>query len=495
MASYLDPTTCHEVGTDAPPSGIEELATRSTSHSPNIALPPVEPPPITELSTAPYVLQTTAETKCHHDSKLTRPRELVLLLGSRQNYTAEKEEKYGHSYEFYPVDTRNMPDDPFLLKSLFEFISRCNVTRAFTESDRGALLLVVLRLKFPKIRGPSLLSSFICWNKFYTHKLLDPDPIPHCFVDLRPQRSIEAQEMHSILTVTELPVFVKPTTADGGENCSVCHSEDELRDVIQHLRNNNAKRKKYIDMFVNRFLDASQFSSHVSSGVLVMSLIDSLVTVAVQGHVTQGNVRLWMINERRMWPGCPLRAQMIIHPPLLLGPDLLTKISDRSLQIVGKLVTDYGFDDQFFEVECIVTKQNEIKLMEVNGRGAFSYNKLSLSCFSNGDMYKAALLIASGQQPSEPKLKGGSYHAMCPIRTVKAGRIGDMMNCEALYELGIEIDENEIVEEQQNSLTSKLVGYVVIQGDDYDELLIKLRSVVNAVYKDAESVTKLLFGK
>ena len=99
-----------------------------------------------------------------------------------------------------------------------------------------AVLLPVLLEKSGKktFRGPTFESFFLTFNKFYTRKFLDPNPIPYAHVDLN--RPLKATDLDNMEKEIGFPAILKPQTATSSILVQIVSSLPELAEAIQYSR-------------------------------------------------------------------------------------------------------------------------------------------------------------------------------------------------------------------------------------------------------------------
>ena len=100
------------------------------------------------------------------------------------------------------------------LEDAKKIVRQENVKIVLSTGDTGALLNAALVQEFPHLRGPSVESVFLAYNKYYTHYFLDTQPIPFACIDLSAANLDQACE--EALDKVGTPAFFKPTTCCGG---------------------------------------------------------------------------------------------------------------------------------------------------------------------------------------------------------------------------------------------------------------------------------------
>ncbi|XP_014666030.1 PREDICTED: uncharacterized protein LOC106808006 isoform X2 [Priapulus caudatus] len=284
---------------------------------------------------------------------------------------------------------------------LEQFIRVNTVVGIFTYEDGPAIIASILTEKFPHLYGPSFISAFLCFNKYYTHQLVDPDPLPFKFVDLRACADRSDAAMSEILNITGVPAFIKLTTSTESMDVYLAYNEEELRNVIETLSELTTEATEFLDR-LQEHLKPEQFPPHYSRGAIAMKYMKDASIINVHGYVCKGQIHHWVIGDKKHWPKKPELMHMIAFPSDH-SPTTLGKAWNKYDQTAETLIK-YGYDDQFLEVEMFVTEQGDVHLMEINGRSVIGLRRSS-HVLNNGDMITAVVDIATGVCPIPPTYK------------------------------------------------------------------------------------------
>lgn len=402
-------------------------------------------------------------------------------------------EDHAVTYTFHVITLLQFDTD-----ELRNYITENKVRSAIAFGDAAAIFLSVLKHVFPQFSGPSLMSSFFCYNKFFAHQILDPNPIPHCFLDLREEADTSDEAMRKIFSVTGIPAFLKPTTSTGSKNLYLAHNEDQLRNAIKKLQQSFSSTTSNID--IQHFIDCRKFPLHVSSGALAMKYMPQTTKLTVHGFVFRRKIYHWIIGDLKYWPGKPEVFQMIIFPSCL-DSTIQDKAKFRYREIATALI-DHGYDNQFLEIEMFVTDTQEVHLMEVNGRVAFAdADRQAMEyCLHNGNVFKASLDLARNKLPVLPVLNGKKC-AVGSIRAIQSGRMGDTLDVMELNKIRtamnrVPVSEDDMITcEPAYELSGVRLQLIMISGDTYDEYLYQLKIILKKIFKNPNHIKILETGK
>jgi hypothetical protein len=132
------------------------------------------------------------------------------------------------------------------------------------------------------LRGPSLISTFVCLHKYYSRKACE-DNLWMDYINLDDPVEIWRNKM-------KYPCFLKPPFLTQSKGMSVIRNEPELVAAIAKVRSLVAPFfQAYRELF-QKYLDLDQFPLAVQNIMIVEELIESLEEFALEGWVdNQGN--------------------------------------------------------------------------------------------------------------------------------------------------------------------------------------------------------------
>ncbi|XP_014672439.1 PREDICTED: uncharacterized protein LOC106812943 [Priapulus caudatus] len=413
--------------------------------------------------------------------------------GSTAPGIAKYLEKYRDKFSVHVFsvfgDTNN-DIKPSEMEELKQFIRMNTIVGSFTYDDAPIIIASIVTEKFPNLCGPSLMSEFYCFNKYYTYQLIDPDPIPFKFVDLRACADRSDAAMSEILKTTGVHAFIKLTTSVASKDVHLAYNEEELRKVIETLSELTTEITGFLDR-LQKHLKPEQFPPHYSRGAVAMKYMNDASIITVIGYVCKGKIHHWVIGDLKRWPSKPELIHMTLFPSEH-SPATVDKAWNRYDQVARNLIK-YGYDDQFIEAEMFVTKQGDVHLMEINGRTVFAVRRSS-HVLNNGDMVAAVVDIATGVR-STPQTYNGKRVGLLILSIVESGRLRDIIDME-FYNSLTALDLCDPVNEDIYVDCSRFTrgGYIVVNkrvdGDTTDDILEKGTQMLQKIYKDPEYLKK-----
>lgn len=423
-----------------------------------------------------------------HEKEIQEPlphmhKEHVILVEfgeCRQHYLQPFKDQYIiHTFELQRDDVRQV----------IKYISEHHVKAVLAFVDGAVMFLGILKRIFPHIRGPSLEATIMCNNKLYTHKFIDPNPIPHCFVDLREEVELKRESIRKMFDTFGVPIFMKPTTGGGSEDLALANTEQDVIDVIRKMREN---RKTWRDMWrplFDRFGDDVTFPMYESTGALAMKYIKHPNKLSIEGFVFEGKDNEWLIGDYICWPKNPQVLQMVVFPSMQSEK---VKQKARALcKLVVERLIKRGFDNQFYDAEFLIDDDDDdVRLMEFNGRVGGFFKREPEICLENGDVIEAMLGIATGKRPKTPSYNGGQC-GHCSVRAIQDGVVDEVINWDVLNtaeNITVVVDRKEQI--RCTSESGYLLGYYTISGS-YMQVLAYHKDFLSRLFKDPNYLSML----
>lgn len=314
-----------------------------------------------------------------------------------------------------------------VLEDLKKTISVEKVDIVLSNSDKGSLLQAALVQEFTHLQGPSVESVFLCYNKYYTRRFLDPQPIPYACLDLSAADLDRACE--DVLQEVGIPAFFKPCCDTGSMGIASIMSSEELKHFAQFYIQSKAFTSNDINTeFMNPFydnnIDVNKYPLARKPTAIVEKHMGKTVRVNADGYVFRGETFHWSISDNLYSSSKPCYYLGVAHPTML-PEHAQQKVWNLFDTVVAKMV-DYGFDNKFVNVEMFVLDTGDPKVMEINPRKGGS-QLCSEYIYGNGNVTSAQLKLAEGKNPEAP-VPNGRHAFYGYIRTCGSGRASDLYN-------------------------------------------------------------------
>ncbi|NEQ81907.1 MAG: hypothetical protein F6K26_17130, partial [Moorea sp. SIO2I5] len=171
--------------------------------------------------------------------------------------------------------------------------------------------------------------------------------------------------------------------------------------------------------------------------------------------------------------------------PSTLPESIQAKLNRAYKEILQRLI-EYGFDNQFVDVEFFVSHKGEIKVMEINGRMIPISASLYRQCLNQGDPYTALIQIGMGCQPKTPTLNGlvGGIFYITTFGKDIAENLIDFEIANSIHHLEMRVTpEEKITDIGASGFPLATVNLV---GNSYDEIHQKANSLRRQLLKQPE---------
>lgn len=159
----------------------------------------------------------------------------------------------------------------------FKFVERNNVGSVLILEDNSSFVLPLLVEKFGKtaFRGPSFESMFLTVNKFYTRRLLDPEPVPCCHIDLN--NHLSTVDLENMVSEVGLPAILKPAAGGGSMLVQNIYCLDDLVEAIKYSRMQYNSLMGNLTPLLRKYLDATKYPLALTDGMILEKYVDGEV--------------------------------------------------------------------------------------------------------------------------------------------------------------------------------------------------------------------------
>lgn len=346
-----------------------------------------------------------------------------------------------------------------------EYIQQHDIQVVLATRDIPSLMQAQLSQEFQHLRGPSVESSFLCLHKYYTHQWLDFPSSQYAIVLLEREKDLSEQieeiDIH-------FPWIMKPCTTACSSSIFKIYNNQEAENAIAFYREFVRDNLNYLLPFFQAYLDREKYQLINSHPILVEEYIDFPYKCCVDGCVNNGEILIWGIFDSHYFAS-KRECFADFSFPSTLPKSIQEKLDRAYKKIVQKLI-EYGFNNQFVDIEFFVSDKGEIKLLEINGRMIPISASLYRQCLDGGDSYTALISMAMGfsaQTPTQNGLVGGRFYITTFAKGL-AKNLFDFERASNILDIEIRADpQQEIAETSANGFPLATVNLV---GNSYAEI-------------------------
>ncbi len=409
---------------------------------------------------------------------------LVLMPSRRTRYAIKTlPEGVSKRYRFFFLDLTSTNHSSASLQDYLQdakgSVNQKEINVVITNSDCGAFVLAALAQEYPHLRGPSVESVLLGYNKYYTRCLLDPQPIPFACLDLTATNLDQACE--EVLQKVGIPAFFKPSSLSGSRGIASIFSAQELKDFARsYIRSPEFSTAdvdvKFMNPFYTKNLDEGKYPLATRPTAIVEKHMGDGTRVNADGYVFEGEIFHWSISDSLFSQSKP-RYYFGAAVPTTLPESTQQKVWKEFDAVVGKMIS-FGYNDAFTNVELFVLDSGEVKLMEVNPRKGGNLLR-SGDAFRNGNATLAQLQLAEGKNPGLP-VPNGHHGFYSYIRTCGSGRAREFYDY-SYTQPGLipEVDPDCLVDGSGESGT--ILCRTCLSGDSREEVLENYKSICSCV--------------
>ena len=398
--------------------------------------------------------------------------------------TIPNREKYDFHFLDAPLElsglSRNF-DIMAYLERCRQYIRTHNIKVVLATRDIPSLLQAQLSQEFEHFNGGSVESAFICLHKYYTHKLIDfvSSQYAVCWLDSKKLLSEYLEEIK-----IPFPWMMKPCTTACSSSIFKVSNFQEAENVLKFYQEIILENLSYLSPFLQTYLNFDKYPFIDSNSILVEEYIDFPHKACVDGCVSKGEILIWGICDSHYFSSKPECFADFTFPSTL-PESIQANLKLAYEQIVQQLI-EYGFDNQFVDVEFFVSEEGEIKIMEINGRMIPVSASLYRQCLNQGDPYTALIEIGMGYQPKTPTLNGkvGGIFYITTFGEDLAQNLFDFEMAYSLPNLEIRVTpEQEITEISTSGFALATVNLV---GNSYEEIHQQANNLRRQLLKEPE---------
>ncbi len=326
---------------------------------------------------------------------------------------------------YYKPKGLGFPNLQDYLEDLKEFVTEQQIDIVVTHMDCGTLLRAALAREFPHLRGPSVESVFLAMNKYYTRCFLDPQPIPFACLDLAAPDIDHA--CTEVLQKVGTPAFFKPSCLSSSRGIASITNAQELKKFAQSYVCSEhftaeAMDANFVNPFLTKNIDEQKYPLASQTTAIVEKHMGDVSIINADGYVFEGKIFHWSISDNLYSKSKPCYSFGAAHPTTL-PESTQQNIWSTYDAVVGKMI-EFGYANDFVNLEVFLLDSGEVKLMEVNqriGGNLFA----SREVFTNGDIISAQLKLGQGKNPGRPTPNG--RHALrCYIGTFGSGKANQL---------------------------------------------------------------------
>ena len=416
---------------------------------------------------------------------------VLMLMWHSQNKPCidDLPESVSRRYNFYyQQPTKNDPrTSNFNLIDYVEdakkLIKKHDISVLLSTTDLSALVSAALAQELPErnLHAPSIESVFLCNHKHYTHRFLNPDPLPYAVVDLS-TKDLDGV-CDEVVQKVPFPAFFKPCSGARSFGVGSIMTREHLAPMLRsyitkYVTSGRSPIKpistKVMNPFYTKYIDVQQYPLSLVPSAIIEKHMGTVTSVNADGCVFDGEIIHWAISDNLYYKTKPSNFIAIAHPSAL--PQNLQANVWKLFDDVVQRMIEYGFDNQFVNLEAFVLEDGDVKLMEVNPRMGLNIALYSGEVFDQSTM-EALLKIGEGIHPGIP-VANGRHAFFGYVSTTGSGKAKEFLDFSYPGIVPI-VQPNDHVNGSAES--GGILARMCLTGDSRDEVMDKWRTVCRKV--------------
>lgn len=371
-------------------------------------------------------------------------------------------QKYNFHYLDLPYSSRDNAFNFDILAYLDRarsYINKNNIDGIFYHSDIGSLVAAQLCQEF-NLPGPSLESIFLAFHKYYTRIKTNHALIFDYFDISLPKCTLK------------YPFYLKAPCSSLGMLGYVITDEKEFKGKLQKIRVQLPEMTKAVFPLFKQYIDLERYPLATKQIMMAEALVDQF-QITVEGFVYNDQVYFTVITDTNNF----FSSKKIDN--FSLPSTLSNAIQEKIKETAEKDIKAIGLNNSFFNCEYWV--ENEITLIEINGRAASAFYNLYQHVYKY-DVFEAGIQLCLGQKPDISLSKQG-FGGQFNILTEKEGNSSDIIHFARLPKsCSTFVQPNSKI--VQFSQYGRVIAQVELFGNSYDEIKNQADTIRKNVMKE-----------
>ena len=375
------------------------------------------------------------------------------------------------------------------LEDAKKIVREQNVEVVLSNNDIGSLVKAALVQEFPHLRGPSVESVFLAYNKYYTHCFLDPEPIPFASIDLTDTQSLN-RACEEALKGVGVPAFFKPNSGSGSLAVSSIETAQQLKSFARSYSNSpsftsECSDTKFMNPFYAKYISERKYPLASKATAILEKHMGKAIKVNCDSYVFNRKIYHWSLADTRYCQS---------NPQYFFGTFFPTSLPESAQQKIWKLndavlerMISFGYDNDFVNIEIFLLESGEVKLIEVNARKGCNL-LWSGEVFLNGNIVAAQLKLARGEKPDPVVPIKGRCALYGLIRTCGTGKAREFYDYSQDNPVVFPEERPECVVDGSGEF-GIILASALLSGDSYEDVMKKYWSACRQVLLKPELST------
>ncbi len=399
----------------------------------------------------------------------------VLIVAAEQSSRRAEKIKNSRQYNFYYLDLKyDLRNNVFnfdilaYLDKAREYIKKYKINGIFYHLDIGSLIAARLCDEF-NLPGPSLESTFLAYNKYYT-RIKTNHNIEFDYFDI----SSPKQNM------LNFPFYLKAPCSVLGVLGYKISNENEFKEKLKIAKIQLPEMTKSVIPLFESYIDIEKYPLAINPIMMVEELTQGF-QINIEGFVYNSEVYFTVITDTNHFSD----SKKIDN--FSMPSKLDEKIQEKIKETAKKDIKAIRLNNSFFNCEYWIV--NKIKLIEINGRAVTAFYNLYKKVYGY-DVFEAGIKICLGQKP-DITLKQNCFGGQFNILTEKEGNSNNM-----IYYNRLPKSCNILIRPDRNVTQLSQFGRVIAQmelfGKNYAEIKDRVDEIRNKVMKNNREIIKII---
>lgn len=402
-------------------------------------------------------------------------------------------------YSITPVPRRDngAVDYEKMLEKCRELIQRVNIDVLYANKQIQSLVLAVLCKEFPRLKGPSVESVFLCNHKYYTIHLVDSreEKLPYHLVGVDKDKYDTAQRL---LSTVRLPCVVRACLGTG-HSVYCAYNRDQLLKVLEKCKYDVIHIVDIQRWLLQDNIDKQQYPLATRHMVLMTSRLDRFTAVSdstwiattAEACVCQKEIIPWALADAVTLPygsvdaahffcGCEMPSKLNVFQQEKLWREFKRDIQN---------LISRGFDNCFVHAKYMIFEDGNVHLLSISASTHSEATPLYGKALSNGNNVQAAIQLARGIRPKAPT-PSEKYVLSYYMMVFESGRADNLIYFDrALKHADVSLrylPHQDIVLEPAKDYT--IIGYITVAGTRFSDCLDKVKTIRSHILKLPELV-------
>ena len=280
-----------------------------------------------------------------------------------------------------PSITMNFNPVEYIQRAV-DYVQEKGIDAVVYFNDYAGLIASVI-CKETGLRGPSVLSQFLCIHKYYS-RMVEPSKLWFDAIEL---------EKDDWRNRVRYPCYIKPPCMFRTMCQFAVRDEQEMEKALDICRRELPPWSALFRPIFEKYIDTKKYPLALSDMVVMEELVEDGSQHTIEGWVDDsGKAHIWLTSDEGYFSK-PKRTVEGYFMPSQVPKSSIRAMEEKAI----RAVQNHGLTNTFFDVEMWCRQGGKrVDITEINNRIVFAYHELYYYIYNTSNFY-GSLHIACGE--------------------------------------------------------------------------------------------------